>query len=328
MKKLAFLLLFVAGGVLAQTDVVKFKAKIANRNSDSLMIRDRTTKHTIKLNADGTFTDSFSVTPGIHQLFDGTEYTLMYLKNGYNLVMNLDAKNFDESIVYTGAGSKENNFLAQKTKFDIKFDETIATYNDAESLAAALKARASGLTAQLVDPELDAEFVKIANEIVDGDSKNYAMMYAQAIASKKMNGSDSPQFDYENHKGGKTKLADLKGKYVYIDNWATWCGPCRAEIPSLKKVEEKYHGKNIEFVSISIDEQKDHEKWQKFVTDKQLGGIQLFADKNWSSDFIRAFGINSIPRFILIGPDGKVVDADAKRPSDPALQTQLDALLK
>ena len=72
----------------------------------------------------------------------------------------------------------------------------------------------------------------------------------------------------------------------------------------------------------------DYEKWKKFVVEKQLGGIQLYADKNWMSDFIKAFGINSIPRFILIDPTGKVVNADADRPSNPKLQEQLDAFLK
>ena len=93
-------------------------------------------------------------------------------------------------------------------------------------------------------------------------------------------------------------------------------------------MEEKYHGKNIEFVSISVDVDKDHEKWKKFVTEKQLGGIQLFADKNWNSDFIKAFGIDSIPRFLLIDPNGKVIKADAARPSSPQLTELLDSLLK
>lgn len=133
------------------------------------------------------------------------------------------------------------------------------------------------------------------------------------------NGKPSPKFDYENHKGGKTSLESLKGKYVYIDVWATWCGPCRKEIPSLKKVEEQYHGKNIEFVSISIDALRDHEKWNKFVTDKQLGGIQLFADKDWNSPFVKEYAIDGIPRFILVDPNGNIVSADAPRPSDPKL---------
>lgn len=139
-------------------------------------------------------------------------------------------------------------------------------------------------------------------------------------------GTPSPKFDYENHKGGKTSLEKLKGKYVYIDVWATWCGPCRQEIPSLQKVEQQYHDKNIEFVSISIDVKKDYDKWKKMVTDKQLGGIQLYADNDWNSQFVKDYAIDGIPRFILVGPDGNIVNADAPRPSDPKLVDLLTKL--
>lgn len=132
-------------------------------------------------------------------------------------------------------------------------------------------------------------------------------------------GTPSPLFDYENHKGGKTSLGSLKGKYVYIDVWATWCGPCIREIPALLNIEEQYKDKNIEFVSISVDAKKDYEKWKKMVIDKQMGGVQLIADNDWNSQFAVDYAIVSIPRFILIGPDGAIVSADAPRPSDPAL---------
>lgn len=132
-------------------------------------------------------------------------------------------------------------------------------------------------------------------------------------------GKASPGFDYENFKGGKTSLESLKGKYVYIDVWATWCGPCRREIPSLQKVEEEYKGKNIEFVSLSIDQKKDYDKWRKMVEEKSLGGIQLFADNDWNSQFVKDYAIEGIPRFILVDPNGKIVSADAPRPSDPKL---------
>ena len=132
--------------------------------------------------------------------------------------------------------------------------------------------------------------------------------------------------DYENNSGGKTSFDDLNGKYTYIDVWATWCGPCIAEIPSLKKVEKEFHGKNIEFVSISIDREKDHEKWKKMIVDRSLGGMQLFADKNWESQFIQDYMIKGIPRFILIDPQGNIVNSNAPRPSDKKLVKTLKSL--
>ena len=141
-------------------------------------------------------------------------------------------------------------------------------------------------------------------------------------------GQPSPAFNYENFKGGETALNDLKGTYVYIDVWATWCGPCIGEIPYLKELEHKYEGENIEFVSISVDTKDDYQKWRKMVTKKELGGTQLMADNAFSSTFIDEYAINAIPRFIIIDPEGNIVNADATRPSNFAIESKLDALLK
>ncbi|WP_298513052.1 TlpA disulfide reductase family protein [uncultured Kordia sp.] len=139
-------------------------------------------------------------------------------------------------------------------------------------------------------------------------------------------GKDSPTFNYENHAGGTTSLADLQGKYVYIDVWATWCGPCIGEIPSLKKVEKDYHDKNIAFVSISIDQKGAYKTWKEMIKNKELGGIQLMADNAWKSKFVTDYAIEGIPRFILIDPNGKIVNADAPRPSNPELIALFDEL--
>ena len=133
-------------------------------------------------------------------------------------------------------------------------------------------------------------------------------------------GQPSPKFEnYENFKGATTSLDDFKGKYVYVDVWATWCGPCKREIPSLKEVEKKYHGKNIEFVSISVDNVKDHDAWKKMVEDMELKGVQLFADKAWESQFVQDYLIKGIPRFILIDTEGNIVNSNAPRPSSEKL---------
>jgi thiol-disulfide isomerase/thioredoxin len=141
-------------------------------------------------------------------------------------------------------------------------------------------------------------------------------------------GKISPKFSFENIDGTNTSLDDLGGNYLYIDVWATWCGPCIAEIPSLKQVEKDYQGQPVKFVSISIDNEKDKQKWKTIIAEKDLQGIQLFADNNWESKFVQDYGIQGIPRFILIDKEGHIVSADAPRPSNPELRIKLDTLLK
>ena len=156
-------------------------------------------------------------------------------------------------------------------------------------------------------------------------------------------GQPSPKFvNYINYSGGTTSLDDLKGKYVYIDIWATWCGPCIKQIPFLTEVEHAYRDKNIVFVSISIDEgnkaisfdseakQQEmeiaEEKWKTMVAEKEMEGIQLLADKGWESEFVKSYKTNGIPKFILIDPKGNIVTPNAPRPSDKELITLLDSL--
>ncbi|MFP9113980.1 TlpA family protein disulfide reductase [Flavobacterium sp. RHBU_3] len=324
MKKILAIMLMASAALHAQADKVKFKATIQHANSDSLVIRSRTFKHTIK-GTKGAFTDAFSVTPGMYQLFDGTEQTTVFLKNGFDIALTMDAAQFDESIVYKGKGEKENNFLAKLGLEIEKITETLSSGPDAFKAGTA---KLDGLLKEIEAPGYDADFAAAMKKDLLYNKQDLERMATQAAAAQKMKGQPSPQFNYENHKGGTTSLASLKGKYVYIDLWATWCGPCRQEIPYLQKLEEHFHGKNIAFVSISIDAVKDHDKWKKFVTDKNLGGIQLMADKEWKSDFPQAYGVDSIPRFILIDPNGNVVETNAKRPSEPKLTEQLEALLK
>jgi thiol-disulfide isomerase/thioredoxin len=331
MRKLfliAIVLMSSMSGSAQNISYVTFQAEIANRNSDTIYIKNNYKfSKMIVLNSKGIFKDTLKVVDGSYYMNDGKESTELYLKNGYNLKMKMDAKQFDESIVYSGKGDAENNVLVKRTLlFEKYMSDEISNLNEV-NYKKALQEKEEADSKLLSNPKLDPIFVALIKK--DNEMRmNYMQRnYAANLAKSKLNNTISAPFEYENHKGGKTKLEDLKGKYVYIDVWATWCGPCRAEIPSLKKVEEKYHGKNIEFVSISVDVDKDHDKWKAFVSEKQLGGIQLFADKNWNSDFMKSYGINSIPRFILIDPSGKVVKSDAPRPSSPELVKQLDSLL-
>lgn len=317
-----------SSAVFAQKEYVTFEAKIDNPNGEKLTIiegRKKRKEITVK---DGVFKDTLKITPGLFRIYDGVESTMVYLKNGYDLKLKMDAKQFDESIVYSGIGEAENNFLAKTALLEEQFDVDKLLAADAAGFKKMLEEKRKADITRLESAKLDPVFTALQIKEIDDSLAGLQEYYAEVAEMNKMNGKQSPVFDYENHKGGKTKLEDLKGKYVYVDVWATWCGPCRAEIPFLKKTEEKYHGKNIEFVSISVDTKKDYEKWKTFVKEKELGGVQLFADNNFNSDFIKAYSINSIPRFILIDPTGKIVHANAERPSSEKLSGILDSLLK
>lgn len=124
-------------------------------------------------------------------------------------------------------------------------------------------------------------------------------------------GMDSPDFEYKDINDRIVSLKDFRGKYVYIDVWATWCTPCRGELPDLKELEEKMKGKKICFLSISCD--KDIEKWKKMVKEEELGGIHV--NTGGDQKFMKAYGIKGIPRFILLDKKGKIINPEMTRPS-------------
>ena len=309
---------------------VSFQAEIANRNGDTIRILNGGTGKEIKkikIDKQGVFKDVFAVEEGLYFLFDGKEYTQLFLKNGYNLKLKLDAQKFDESLVYSGIGATENNFLAQNALADSKFDYNTFLASSEDVFEKLLDKKKAADLLKLENKKLDPNFVVLQKKSIEKSLAGLTNYYKQGLENNKLNGSASPSFNYDNYAGGKTKLEDFKGKYVYIDVWATWCGPCRGEIPFLKKVEEKYQGKNITFVSISIDNIKDLDKWKTMIKEKELGGVQVIADNDWNSQFVKDYKITGIPRFILIDPSGNIVKADAPRPSSPALQEQLDKVL-
>ncbi len=126
----------------------------------------------------------------------------------------------------------------------------------------------------------------------------------------------------------KVSVSDFKGKVVVVDVWATWCGPCRKELPSLKALEKEYHDKNVVFLSISLDEAKDKQKWMDFIQREGLTGVQLFGGNGLASDVAKLYNIKGIPRFMVFGKNGKIVTDNAPRPSDPSLKYMIEEQLK
>lgn len=135
-------------------------------------------------------------------------------------------------------------------------------------------------------------------------------------------GRPSPDFRAEDVEGKVHTLADFRGKYVYIDLWATWCKPCREELPYMKELEKKFEGKNLTILGLSID--GNRAVWEERVKSGELAGVQLLLGRR--SDFQQAYRIEGIPRFVLLDPEGKIVNNDMLRPSSPDIEQILNRL--
>lgn len=123
-------------------------------------------------------------------------------------------------------------------------------------------------------------------------------------------------------------LADYRGKVVYVDVWATWCGPCRAEFPNSRVLKNEYKDEeDLVFMYVSIDSNKS--AWKKYLeNDRDFTGEHLFVEGDWDSEICEAYNIMAIPRYLLIDKDGKIANSNAPRPSSgEVIRNAINALL-
>lgn len=160
-------------------------------------------------------------------------------------------------------------------------------------------------------------FTYVKDENMHAD---YASKFEKWDVSKP--GKPSPKFAAPDVDGKVWTLDDFKGKYVYIDLWATWCGPCKREFPFLKALEEEFKDAEIVFLGLSTD--KDKEKWEAAVRNGVVSGVQLYLGPQ--SEFQKAYNVAGIPRFILLDKEGRIISNDMSRPSSEETAKTLAAL--
>ena len=124
-----------------------------------------------------------------------------------------------------------------------------------------------------------------------------------------------PDITLERPDGTKLELSSLFGKTLFLDFWATWCPPCCAEIPHLEILAQQFAGnQDVRIISISVDQ--DCEAWIKKVSEDKPAWEQYRISSEDADDFFSTIELETIPRFIIVAPDGSIIDEDAPRPSD------------
>jgi peroxiredoxin len=175
------------------------------------------------------------------------------------------------------------------------------------------------------------------NEIINRTAAKFpshqAVAAIKATLDKQMNksvatswvGKEAPDFSMPDVNGKEVKLSSFRGKYVLVDFWASWCGPCRSENPNLVNAYNQFKNKNFTVLGVSLDKPGQKDKWLQAIEDDKLAWTNISDLQYWSSPVVSLYGFDGIPFNVLLDPQGKVI-AESLR--GPGLEGKLEEVLK
>jgi len=242
----------------------------------------------------------------------------------YNTMDTLAKQNPNDSslIILQSKGAQELQSLSAYMKDFIKKSNSPAAIYYALSVAA---------SKNVVNiQELDSLATQAAGRF-KGHSGLEAMKTAIAQAKSSNNTNEgaswvdkqAPNLTMNDINGKPVSISDFKGKYVLIDFWASWCGPCRKENPNVVAAYNKYKDKNFTILGVSLDQDKD--SWVQAIKNDNLAWAQMSDLKQWQSAAVSTYNIEGIPFNVLIDPTGKVIAQELR---GPALEQKLAEVLK
>lgn len=279
----------------------------------------------------------------MHKMMLAGSTSVTMKQEDYSIVNKIPLAFNDEYLcIATYAGYAEE-ILGSKYDAQTKQDTTIPFEKLAEIKAVHIKNEAK----KLMPPQtLQFFYAKNLNTgikykplvQVEKEYAEFKSLYKQSpydeilnnlMVIKRKKAKDAPviDFDFTTLDGNKMKVSDLKGKVVYIDFWASWCGPCIRELPATKKVKEHFKDKDVVFLNVSIDD--DLDAWKKAIEKHKITGIHTCEPGGWKSRIAAMYGISSVPTYFLVDKNGKFALDVTPRPSETdKLIGEIEALLK
>ncbi|HEY4873955.1 MAG TPA: TlpA disulfide reductase family protein [Puia sp.] len=274
---------------------------------------------------DNFYTISGSVASGqLQTLIDNIGKKNFLVEKSFSQLDSLKRIGASDTLLMT-ATTVKNNALTDLNDY---FKNFIETNPNATVSSLALGWSSRSLSQSDFETEMNNLTKKFpTNKILAEMKKNYDAQKAQAAQMQQQGDTwvnkQAPDFSLPDANGKNISLASFKGKYLLVDFWASWCGPCRMENPNVVKAYSEFKDKNFAILGVSLDKEKD--PWQQAILEDKLAWTQVSDLKYWNSKAVDVFKISGIPFNILIDPQGKIIAQELR---GDALESKLKEVLQ